>query len=421
MLEELEKRTEEGDVTVCVVGLGYVGLPLAENFSEHFDVIGYDIDTEKVEELERENDKDIEFSDNPSVIGEADFVVVCVPTPIDDRKKPDLSILKDASRTVGEELEEGTVVVYENTVYPGATEEVCVPILEEESGMEEGGGFFVGYSPERVNPGDEEHTIDKITKIVSGSNGRVASILCDLYGRITDVYEAESIRVAEAAKGIENIQRDLNIALMNELSVLFDRLDLDTEAVLDAAATKWNFHRYHPGLVGGHCIPVDPYYMVYKAEKEGYDPEVILAGRSINNYMPKHVTELTVRGLNEEEKVIKGSKVLLMGLTYKEDVADTRMSGCKDVVEELEKYGVEVYGYDPMLDEEEIEKMGAENVDELESVENMDAVIMAVKHGEFKDLTLEEIKKLCGENPVLVDVKRMYEREEVTGFNYKAL
>ncbi|MCX6683299.1 MAG: nucleotide sugar dehydrogenase [Methanoregula sp.] len=314
--------------TVCVVGLGYVGTPLAEAFAEHVSTIGFDIDQRKVDSLVASGSK-IRATTDPAAIKDADFVMLCVPTPVTKAKDPDLGPVRSATTTVGRNLKRGAIVVLESTVYPGVTEEIVIPILEQESGLKCGKDFFVGYSPERINPNDDAHTLDKITKIVAGMDEKTTEMLVELYSHVTKVYCAPNIKTAEAAKVIENIQRDLNIALMNELALIFERLGLDTQAVLDAAGTKWNFHPYRPGLVGGHCIPVDPYYLVMKAEEIGYHPQVILAGRAINDSMPKHVAELAIKGLNEVGKVIKGSKVLIMGLTYKEDVPDTRESPLK--------------------------------------------------------------------------------------------
>ncbi len=410
MLEELEDRVKEREAVVCVVGLGYVGLPLAEHFSKKLKTIGFDIDEKKVDTLKEEDSSSLIFTSDSSKISEADFVIVCVPTPITGTKEPDLSFLQEASETVGKNLSKGSIVVYESTVYPGATEEVCSPLLEDESGLRCGEDFFIGYSPERVNPGDEEHDIDKITKIVSGMDKKTCEVLGELYGMITDVYLTSDIKTAEAAKVIENVQRDLNIALMNELSVIFNKMDLDTKEVLDAAATKWNFHIYHPGLVGGHCIPIDPYYLVYKAKQLDHHPQVILAGRSINDSMPKHVGELTVKGLNEVGKVINGSQVLLMGVTYKENVADTRKSPAGDIAKLLREYGVEVYGYDPYLTEEEIKKFDVKPVAEIK---DFDGIIITVAHDDFKDLDLNEIVDNNKKKVVIVDVRRMLDKEKV--------
>jgi len=304
---------------VCIIGLGYVGLPLAKAFSKHLKVIGFDIDEEKIKNLNSNNNEDnLKFTADPSKIKQADFVIIAVPTPVTKSKEPDLRYVKSAAETVGTNLKSGATVVLESTVYPGVTEEVVKHVLERESKMKCGIDFYIGYSPERINPGDEAHALTKITKIVAGMDDDTTERLAALYGLITNVYKAKDIRTAEAAKVIENIQRDLNIALMNELTIIFHKMGLDTKSVLDAASTKWNFQSYKPGLVGGHCIPVDPYYLVYKAKALGYHPQVILAGRAINDYMPKHAAEMAIKGLNEVGKVIKGSKVLIMGLTYKE-------------------------------------------------------------------------------------------------------
>ena len=408
--------------TVCIVGLGYVGLPLAEAFSKHLKVTGYDIDEEKIKNLNSNNNEDnLEFTTKPSRIRQADFVLICVPTPVTKSKEPDLSYVKSAAELVGKNLKKGAVVVLESTVYPGVMEEIVKPILEEKSGMKCGADFKIGYSPERVNPGDKEHTIDKLTKIVAGMDEETTEILADLYGLITNVYKAKDIKTAEAAKVIENIQRDLNIALMNELAMIFYKMGLDTKAVLEAASTKWNFHHYSPGLVGGHCIPVDPYYLVYKAKELGYHPQVILAGRAINDYMPKHVAEMAIKGLNEVGKVIKGSKVLIMGLTYKENVPDTRESPVREMVKELKEFGVDVYGYDPLLSKEEIEAFGVNALDDFNVI--MDCVIVAVAHDEFKKIGLEDVSKFMNNKPIIVDVRGMFDEEEAKekGFYYRRL
>ncbi len=398
---------------------------MAEHFSGSLKTIGFDIDGSKIEYLDEKNQHpNLILTSDESKIKEADFVIICVPTPVKGNKEPDLSFVKKASETVGENLKEGSVVVYESTVYPGATEEECVPVLEEHSKMRCGEDFFVGYSPERINPGDEEHDIHKITKIVSGMDDHVGNLLKELYGHITEVYLAPDIKTAEAAKVIENIQRDLNIALMNELSIIFSKIGLDTDEVLDAAATKWNFIRYHPGLVGGHCIPVDPYYLVKKAKELDHHPQVILAGRSINDNMPKHVGEMTIKGLNEAGKVIKDSKVVVMGLTYKENVADTRKSPARDLVKELHEFGIDVYGHDPLLSHEEIEDFGVEAVGSLDELGfEVDGFVFTVAHDEFREISLEELKALSGKDPLLVDVRKIFSKEEIErdGFYYKKL
>ena len=392
------------DKTVCVVGLGYVGQPLAEAFSSHLRTIGFDIVAEKVSRINGSNGGKLLCTADPAAIKQADFVLICVPTPITKHKEPDLSPVKSAAEVVGRNLKSGAIVVLESTVYPGVTEEIVVPILEQQSGMICGQDFKVGYSPERVNPGDEAHSIDKITKIVSGMDEESTHLLAELYGLITHVFVARDIKTAEAAKVIENIQRDLNIALMNELSLIFHKMGLNTRDVLAAAGTKWNFHKYTPGLVGGHCIPVDPYYLVYKARELGYHPQVILAGRAVNDYMPRHVAEMAIKGLNDAGKVIKGSKVLIMGLTYKENVPDTRESPAREMVKALLEYRVDVYGYDPLLSREEIEGFGVKAREELDGAKP-DAIILAVAHEQFRVLGEGELAKTIKGCPVVVDVK----------------
>jgi UDPglucose 6-dehydrogenase/UDP-N-acetyl-D-galactosamine dehydrogenase len=411
------------DKTVSVVGLGYVGLPLAKAFSKHLRVIGFDVDRAKIDELNNNNKENLEFTADPSKLKHADFVIIAVPTPVTKSKEPDLSYVKSAAETVGKNLKKGATVVLESTVYPGVTEEVVAPILERYSKMKCGIDFYIGYSPERINPGDDAHDLTKITKIVAGMDDDTTERLAELYGLITNVYKARDIRTAEAAKVIENIQRDLNIALMNELAIIFHKMGLDTNSVLDAAGTKWNFQPYKPGLVGGHCIPVDPYYLVYKAKELGYHPQVILAGRAINDYMPKHVAEMAIKGLNEVGKVIKGSKVLIMGLTYKENVPDTRESPVREMVKELKEFGVDAYGYDPLLSKEEIDGFGVKALDNLDVKIKMDGVIVAVAHDEFKKMRFEDIGKFMNDKPVLIDVRGMFDEEEAEemGFYYRGL
>jgi UDP-N-acetyl-D-glucosamine/UDP-N-acetyl-D-galactosamine dehydrogenase len=407
--------------TVCIIGLGYVGLPLAEDFSRHIRTIGYRRDRKKVDELNKKPGNRIEATTDPSRIKEADFVIIAVPTPVTKVKDPDLEPVISASRTVGQNLKKGAIVVLESTVYPGVSEDLMAPVLEKESGMTCGKDFFIGYSPERINPGDEEHILKNITKIVAGMDTRSTDALCELYGLVTTVYRAPDIRTAEAAKVIENVQRDLNIALMNELSMIFARLGLDTDEVLKAAGTKWNFHPYKPGMVGGHCIPVDPYYLVQKAKEVGYHPQVILAGRSINDSMPRYVADMAIRGLNKVGKKIKGSNVLIMGLTYKEDVADIRESPAGNMVKELKEYDVQVYGYDPLLTSSEIKHFGAIPLPKMEK--KMDAVIIAVAHKPFREMGVDQIRGLMNSKPVLIDVRGMIDQNaaEKTGMFYRKL
>ena len=399
------------DKTVCVVGLGYVGLPLAEAFSEHIRTIGFDVDLAKVKRINNSNN-DFFCTSDPSFIKEADFNLICVPTPVTKHKEPDLFYVRSAAEIVGKNLKPNAIVVLESTVYPGVTEEVVASILEKESGMVCGKDFKVGYSPERINPGDEAHNIDKITKIVSAMDEESTRLLAELYGLVTHVFIAKDIKTAEAAKVIENIQRDINIALMNELAMIFKKLGLDTRSVLEAAGTKWNFIRLNPGLVGGHCIPVDPYYLVYKAKELGYHPQVIMAGRAINDSMPKHIAELAVKGLIEMGKVIKGSKILIMGLTYKENVPDIRESPSKEIINELKNFKVDIYGYDPLIRSEMIKDFRINLLDNLENKIKFDCLVITVKHKEFQEIGLNKLKDLVAERPVLVDVRGIYDKVE---------
>ncbi len=408
---------------VCVVGLGYVGLPLATAFSRHLRVIGFEIDNNRVKKLKQNNDnQNFIITDDPQLMKEADFIMITVPTPITKMKDPDLSSVINAARMVSRNMKAGCTVILESTVYPGVMEDVVKPILEE-SGLQCGKGFRIGYSPERINPGDEEHTIDRVIKVVSGMDEETTELIAQLYGRICpQVFKAKDIKTAEAAKVIENIQRDLNIALVNELSLIFDRMGISTQDVLNAAATKWNFYRCSPGLVGGHCIPVDPYYLVYKAEELGYSPQVILAGRDINNYMPKHVAQLAIKGLNNAGKVPRNSKLLIMGLAYKENVPDTREAPSTELVKELNEYRVKVYGYDPLLNGIEKE-FGIKPIANLKELTGIDCIILNVNHDVFRQITLSDLKSIMSSEPVLIDVHRFFNETEAKrlGFHYKSL
>ena len=408
------------DTVVCIVGLGYVGMPLAEAFAKHVRVIGFDINEKKVNAL-KEAFPSLELTTDPESIKQADVVIIAVPTPVTEHKEPDLSYVLSAAQIVGKHMKKGAMVVLESTYYPGVTEEIVGPLLEKESGFSVGRDFKIGYSPERVNPGDKDHVIEKITKIVSGMDDETTDFLAAVYGKITSVYKAKDIKTAEAAKVIENIQRDLNIALMNELAIIFNKMGLDTKAVLDAASTKWNFNRYNPGLVGGHCIPVDPYYLVYKARELGYHSQVILAGRAINDYMPQFVATMTIKALNEVGKVIKGSKVLIMGLTFKENVDDTRETPVVEVIKELQEFKCEVYGLDPFLSEKDIINFGIKIFNE--SIVGIDCVIVAVAHDQFRTMTLDRIKGFMAQDPILIDVRGMFKRREAEdkGFIYSTL
>lgn len=392
---------------VCVVGLGYVGYPLARAFSHHIETIGFDIDERKLNLYRTETDHHIKLTSDPTDIKKADIIIIAVPTPVTRSKNPDLSYIQSSAKIVASNMKKGAVIVLESTVYPGLTEQVFIPLIEEGSGCHCGTDFSVGYSPERINPGDDEHSLEKITKIVSGINAETAALLKELYGSICNVYVAESIQIAESAKVIENIQRDLNIALMNELSIIFHHLNLDTRAIIRAASTKWNFIPFSPGLVGGHCIPVDPYYLVYKAEELGYHPQVILAGRSINDNMPGYVAKMVIMGLNQAEKVLKKSKVLVMGLTYKENVPDIRESPAFQLIESLKKYQIEVYGFEPLLSEEIIATFGIQTGKLSEGI--YDAIILNVPHDQFKQIPIDGYIKACRSNPVIIDVKGVLE------------
>lgn len=408
---------------VCIVGLGYVGLPLAKAFAKSLKVIGFDVNGNKIRKLNQNNaNQNLTFTNNPEEISKADFIIICVPTPVTKSKEPDLFYVKSAAKSIGRNMKKGSIVILESTVYPGVTEEVVKPILEE-SGLKSGEEFRLAYSPERINPGDEEHTIDKVTKAVAGMDEETTELVAELYRKVTPhIFKAKNIKTAEAAKVIENIQRDLNIALMNELSLIFEKMDLNTKDVLDAAATKWNFHYYSPGLVGGHCIPIDPYYLVYKAKELGHHPQVILAGRAINDYMPKHIAEMTVKLLNNVGKVIKGSKVLIMGLSYKENVADIRESPVAQIVKELSEYSVKVLGFDPLLGNIG-NVFGIDVVQDLKDIRGVDCVILTVAHTVFAKIGLGDLKKIMSSNPILIDVRRTFSSEEAerNGFYYQTL
>jgi len=415
---------------VCIIGLGYVGLPLAKAFSNSLRVIGFDTDLAKVNQLCQPGSigqPNLEFTADPGEISQADFIIICVPTPVTKSKEPDLGYIRSAAGIAGQNLKRGAIVILESTVYPGVTEEVVMPILEKESGLKCGADFRVGYSPERINPGDDEHALDKITKVVAGMDDDTTSIMAELYRKVTPhIFKARDVKTAEAAKVIENVQRDLNIALMNELAIIFDRMGLSTRDVLDAAATKWNFQRYSPGLVGGHCIPVDPYYLVYRARELDYHPQVILAGRAINDYMPRYIAEITMKALNEVGKVIKGSRVLIMGLAYKENVADIRESPVKGMIKELKEYGVEIAGFDPLLNGAELEdEFGIRLLKDWEEVKKIkaDGIILAVAHSPFCKLKLSDLKQVQNSSPVLIDVRQVFDAEEAkrAGFYYKTL
>jgi UDP-N-acetyl-D-galactosamine dehydrogenase len=406
--------------TVAVVGLGYVGLPVAVAFGRQRPTIGYDLSKKRIENLRHHVDATGEVStadllaahelratSHPGEIEQADFIIVAVPTPINAARQPDLTPLESASETVGRYMKRGATVVYESTVYPGATEEVCVPILERASGMRWKQDFHVGYSPERINPGDREHTFTRILKIVSGDDAETLDKVAELYGSVVKagVYKASSIRVAEAAKVIENTQRDLNIAFVNELAIIFERMGLDTLEVLKAAGTKWNFLPFRPGLVGGHCIGVDPYYLTHKAELMGYHPEVILAGRRINDSMGSHIARKAVQQMIHAGRNIKGARVNVLGLTFKEDVPDIRNSKVIDIIRELHEFGVETFVHDPHANAEDALHEYGVRLAEWESLPSADALILAVPHRRYLELSQEDYLRKVVREGCIIDVK----------------
>ena len=414
--------------TVAVVGLGYVGLPLAVAFGRKFPTIGFDLSAQKVESYRRRVDptgeisgeelraaKGLAVTTDPAQLGAADIIVVAVPTPVDAVRQPDFGPLIGASATVGKHMKKGATVVYESTVYPGATEEVCIPVLERNSAKTWLKDFNVGYSPERINPGDKEHRLETIVKVVAGDTPETLERIAGLYGAVVTagVYRASSIKVAEAAKVIENTQRDLNIALINELAIIFNRIGIDTLEVLQAAGTKWNFLPFRPGLVGGHCIGVDPYYLTYKAEMLGYHPEVILAGRRINDNMGKFIAEQTVKQMIRNGKPVKGAKVIVLGLTFKEDVPDLRNSHVIDVINELRSYGVDVFVHDPLPDPGEARHEYALELTSWEDLPIAEAMVVAVAHRQFLDMGAEQLARKVTKGGSFVDVKSRFDRKAI--------
>jgi UDP-N-acetyl-D-galactosamine dehydrogenase len=412
---------------IAVVGLGYVGLPLAVHLSACFSVVGYDVKEGRIAELKEGRDRTLEipqealkkaaivFSADAGVLSTCHMIIVAVPTPIDDSRIPDLNPLKNAAAAVGRHLTAGSTVVFESTVYPGVTEEICVPILEKASGLKLGKGFTVGYSPERINPGDKVHTLDNITKIVSASDPGTLALLSQIYGAIVKagIYKTSCIKVAEAAKVIENTQRDINIALMNELSIIFNRMGIDTLEVLEAAGTKWNFLPFRPGLVGGHCISVDPYYLTYKAESMGYHPEMILAGRRINDNMGKYIAERTIKIMINADIAVRNTCVAVLGMTFKENIPDLRNTRVIDIITELKDYGVDVIVHDPMADPAEVEHYYGLTMTTLQDIQGVSAAIVAVAHQDYINLGLAGIAGLCcHDRPIIVDVKAIFAPEE---------
>ena len=408
---------------ICVVGLGYVGLPLAHAFAEKYNVVGFDINKSRIEELSNGFDRSLELNEtqlqdikenihytyNLDDIKQSNIYIVTVPTPIDSSNRPDLTPLVKSSETIAKVLKQDDIVIYESTVYPGVTEEVCVPILEEISGLEFNKDFYAGYSPERINPGDKEHTVKKILKVTSGSTPESAIKIDNLYKSIitAGTHLASSIKVAEASKVIENTQRDVNIALINELALIFNTMDIDTNEVIEAAATKWNFIKLTPGLVGGHCIGVDPYYLTYKAEELGYKPNLILGARQINNGMGKYIAEKTIKTMISNDKKIKNSNILVLGVTFKEDCPDMRNTKVVDIIEELKTYGCNVDVCDPWIDPEEEKHHYKHGIidNPFENNKQYEAIVVAVAHKQFKDLDETIYKKLSNGTPVIMDIK----------------
>ncbi len=420
--------------TLAVIGLGYVGLPLVVEFGKQMRTIGFDIAVEKVKACQRGTDPSREltdaevqaathavYTDDPKMLAEADIIIVAVPTPVDDAHIPDFRPLIGSSTSVGRNMKKGAIVVYESTVYPGATEEVCIPVLERESGLKWKQDFFVGYSPERINPGDKEHTLTKILKIVSGDTPATLDTVAKVYEKIIvpGVHRASSIKAAEAAKVIENTQRDLNIALMNELAIIFDKLDIDTSEVLEAAGTKWNFLKFKPGLVGGHCIGVDPYYLTHKADMLGYHPQVILAGRRINDGMGKFIAEQTVKHMIAAGGVIKGAKVNVLGLTFKENCGDLRNSKVIDIIKELQAYGVEVFVTDPQADVAEAMHEYGVKLLKWDELPQAAAIVAAVSHKEYAGLSTAQIGQKLNKGGAFIDVKAAFDAKQIQAAGYR--
>lgn len=432
----LYEKIKNQEEFISLVGLGYVGMPIAVEFAKRgVKVIGYDLNASKIETYksgvdptnevgdEAIKNTTVEFTANEADLKKAKFYIVAVPTPVNDDHTPDLTPVKGASEILGRNLTKGSVVVFESTVYPGVTEEICVPILERESGLKCGIDFKIGYSPERINPGDKVHRLSTITKIVSGMDDESLDIIAKVYEIVVDagVHRAESIKVAEAAKVIENSQRDINIAFMNELSIIFNKMGIDTKSVLEAAGTKWNFLKFYPGLVGGHCIGVDPYYLTYKAEELGYHSQIILSGRRINDDMGKYVAENVVKNLIAADKAVKGARVAILGFTFKENCPDTRNTKIVDIVKELQEYGIHPVIADPIADAVEAKRLYGVKFTEISEIKNMDAVVLAVAHSEFSSFTMEKMDSFFRNGKkVLLDLKGLLNRKEYeqAGYNY---
>lgn len=428
--EEIRKQ----ETAISLVGLGYVGMPIAIEFAKRgVKVIGYDLNAAKIETYksgidptnevgdETIRNTKVEFTANEEDLKRARFHIVAVPTPVNSDHTPDLSPVEGASKILGRNLVKGSIVVFESTVYPGVTEDICVPILEKESGLKCGEDFKIGYSPERINPGDKVHRLSTITKIVSGMDEDTLDTIAKVYEIVVDagVHRAESIKVAEAAKVIENSQRDINIAFMNELSIIFNKMEIDTQSVLRAAGTKWNFLKFYPGLVGGHCIGVDPYYLTYKAEELGYHSQIILAGRRINDDMGKYVAENVVKNLIKSDKAVKNARVAILGFTFKENCPDTRNTKIIDIVNELKEYGIEPVIADPVADAAEAKRLYNVEFADINSLKEMDAVVLAVAHEKFSSFTMKEVDKLFGSGrKILIDIKGLLNREKYENAGY---
>ena len=433
MVSDLYVKLISNEEQLSVVGLGYVGMPIAIAFSKKIKVIGFDLNKHKIEQYKNGidptkevgndeiNNSSIEFTYDETRLNDAAFHIVAVPTPVNDDHTPDLTPIKEASRILGRNLKRGSIVVFESTVYPGVTEDICVPILEKESGLKCGDDFKIGYSPERINPGDKIHRLETITKIVSGMDEETLNTIAKVYELVVKagVHRTETIKIAEAAKVIENSQRDINIAFMNELSIIFNKMGIDTQSVLRAARTKWNFLNFYPGLVGGHCIGVDPYYLTYKAEQLGYHSQVILSGRRINDGMGKFVAENCVKNLIRADKGIKDAIVSILGFTFKENCPDTRNTRIIDIVKELNEYGIKPSISDPVADASEAEKLYGVKFKRLSEIKNADAIILAVAHNEFETLSKEQIDSFFAEGKkVILDIKGILERKDFETAEY---
>ncbi len=432
---DLYEKLLSGEEKLSLVGLGYVGMPIAVAFARKIKVVGFDLNEKKIELYKNGVDPTnevgdevikstkVEFTADPSRLKEAKFHIVAVPTPVNDDHTPDLTPVEGASRILGQNLTKGSVVVFESTVYPGVTEDICVPILEKESGLKCGVDFKIGYSPERINPGDKVHRLETIVKIVSGMDEETLDTVARVYELVVEagVYRAQSIKVAEAAKVIENSQRDINIAFMNELSIIFNKMGIDTKSVLEAAGTKWNFLKFYPGLVGGHCIGVDPYYLTYKAEELGYHSQIILSGRRINDDMGRYVAESMVKNLIKGDIPVKGAKVAILGFTFKENCPDTRNTKVIDIYKELGEYGITPIVVDPAADADEAKRLYGITFDDMEEVKDVDAVIVAVAHTQFLDLKKEDVNRFFNPNhkkKVFMDIKGLFDRNEYLTEDY---